>query len=177
MIVLGLGSNMGEREQNLEQALGKLDARPEIKIVQTSSIFETAPFGNTDQADFLNMTAAISTKLPPLELLKACLAVEQTLGRIRMQRWGPRVIDIDLLVYDAVVISIPELTLPHPGMLEREFVMIPLFEMAPGLVLPNGRTVAEIVAGFRPDTGKVRPWRRVVWDSSKRLLVYRESPA
>ena len=161
MIVLGLGTNVGDRQQNLARALQILKEEYEVEVKAVSSIYETAPFGVTDQADFLNMTAVIATELSPGELLKACLDVEQAMGRVRGRRWGPRIIDIDLLLYDDVNMAAPDLTLPHPGILQRGFVLIPLREIAPGLLLSDGRTVAEAAEDFSGETNSVRPWKQV----------------
>lgn len=161
MIVLGLGSNMGDREDNLKRALQLLNQTYGIAIQKLSSIYETAPFGDTDQADFLNLTAAVSTDLAPERLLRACLAVEQSLGRIRTRRWGPRIIDIDMLLYNDIKINDPELFLPHPGIMDRAFVLIPLAEMAPDLVLPDGRTAA-VAADCSTEASSVRLYRKFV---------------
>ena len=168
MIVLCLGTNMGDREINLERALQLLTSRYDIEVVNVSSIYETAPFGVTDQEDFLNLTVAISTSLAPQDLLRACLAVEQAIGRVRIRRWGPRVIDIDILLYNDAIMATAELTLPHLGILQREFVVIPLKEMSPELVLPDGRTVAAAAADFHPDSKNVRLWKRIGWDAIQR---------
>ena len=166
MIALGLGTNMGDREINLERALQLLNGQPGIEVNSISSIYETAPFGVTDQADFLNLTVTLFTSLTPQALLKACLTVEQTMGRVRTRRWGPRVIDIDILLYNDIKVATPELTLPHPGILQREFVVIPLKEMAPELILPDGRTAATVATDFSPKTGNVRLWKHVTWDAA-----------
>jgi 2-amino-4-hydroxy-6-hydroxymethyldihydropteridine diphosphokinase len=172
MILLGLGSNMGEREQNLQKALGLLEEDGRVRIDKISSIYETVPFGVKDQADFLNMAALVQTCLAPEELLKKCLAAEQTMGRIRTRHWGPRIIDIDILTYNAVQMDGPELTLPHPGLVHRPFVLIPLLEIAPKLCLANGRTVEELTAAPGDvNWQEVRLYRRVGWDSFKKCFV------
>ena len=168
MIALCLGTNMGDREINLERALQLLTSRYDIEVVSISSIYETAPFGVTDQEDFLNLTVAISTSLSPQDLLQACLAVEQAIGRVRTRRWGPRVIDIDILLYNDEIMTEAELTLPHPGILQREFVVIPLKEMSPELVLPDGRTAVAAASDFHPDSKNVRLWKRIDWDAIQR---------
>lgn len=166
MIVLGLGTNLGDRENNLRLALRLLTQNYEIEITHISSIYETAPFGVTDQPDFLNLTVAINTDMNPQTLLKSCLDVEEQMGRVRIQRWGPRVIDIDLLLYHDTRIDSPSLTLPHPGILQREFVIIPLHEMAPSLIMPNGKTVAAVAAEFSRNGDAVRLWKADVWDAN-----------
>lgn len=171
MIILGLGTNVGERELNLSRALQMMDSRYGINIKAVSSIYETAPYGVTDQADFLNMTVLVETGLKPLELLQACLSVEREMGRVRTRRWGPRIIDIDLLLYDDIKLSTAELTLPHPGIMQRGFVIIPLKDIAPDFFLPNGRTVSDTAVEFAGDEGAVRLWKDVRWDLYSRRLV------
>lgn len=172
MILLGLGSNMGERDKNLQQALGLLEADGTVRIDKISSIYETAPFGVTDQADFSNMVVRISTELSPEELLQKCIEVEKRMGRIRDRHWGPRIIDMDLLVYDNVQTRSEMLILPHPGIEHRAFVLIPLQEVAVRLRLPDGRTVEEMIAGSTEISEQViRLWKKVDWDSSNKCFV------
>jgi 2-amino-4-hydroxy-6-hydroxymethyldihydropteridine diphosphokinase len=172
MILLGLGSNMGEREQNLQQALRLLEEAGSVQIEKISSMYETAPYGVKDQADFLNMAVLVQTRLSPEELLKKCLAAEQAMGRIRTRHWGPRIIDIDILTYNRIEMDAPELTLPHPGLVHRPFVLIPLLEIAPKLCLANGRTVEETTAALgKMDWQEVRLYKRVGWDSVKKCFV------
>ncbi|MFC4098263.1 2-amino-4-hydroxy-6-hydroxymethyldihydropteridine diphosphokinase [Paenibacillus xanthanilyticus] len=123
---IALGSNMGDRDRLLVQALNQLNDRPDIDVLRISGLYETDPVGYTDQPPFLNMAAALSTSLEPVELLRAMLGIEAELGRKRDIRWGPRTIDLDLLLYDDVRMDVQELTLPHPRMLERAFVLVPL---------------------------------------------------
>nr|WP_286314244.1 2-amino-4-hydroxy-6-hydroxymethyldihydropteridine diphosphokinase [Mammaliicoccus lentus] len=133
---LGLGSNIGERELQLEQAVTFLNSEEGIKVTQVSPIYETKPVGYTEQPDFLNMCIEISTELEALDLLKVCMMVEQQLHRFRNERWGPRTIDIDILLYDQSVIQSPDLEVPHPRMTERAFVMVPLNDIASNVVEP-----------------------------------------
>ena len=134
---LGLGSNLGDRAKNIQQALRDLASLPTIRVTAVSSFYETAPVGITDQPDFVNAVAAIETSLTPEELLDAVLTVEKKQGRVRTQRWGPRVIDVDVLTYGDERRVTPMLTLPHPRLGERAFVIVPLAEIAPNLVLPG----------------------------------------
>jgi 2-amino-4-hydroxy-6-hydroxymethyldihydropteridine diphosphokinase len=134
---LGLGANLGNREANICKALRSLDNLPTIQVTNVSSFYETPAVGITDQPDFLNAAAAIETTLTSDHLLEASLAVEKNMGRVRTQRWGPRVIDIDILVYGDEQKITPTLTLPHPRLLERVFALAPLAEIAPELVLPG----------------------------------------
>jgi 2-amino-4-hydroxy-6-hydroxymethyldihydropteridine diphosphokinase len=126
---IALGSNMGNREQLLLTAIGLIDAHPKMEVNKVSGMYETDPVGYTDQPPFLNMTLAIRTSLSPLLLLRQLLDFEQELGRVRQIRWGPRTIDLDLLLYDNVRMDLEELTLPHPRMMERSFVLVPLHDV------------------------------------------------
>ncbi|MGK9045621.1 2-amino-4-hydroxy-6-hydroxymethyldihydropteridine diphosphokinase [Mammaliicoccus vitulinus] len=133
---LGLGSNMGDRELQLVEAIKLLNDIDGIEVTQVSPIYETKPIGYTEQPDFLNMCIEISTELESSELLKVCMMVEQQLHRVRVERWGPRTIDIDILLYDQSVIQSPDLEVPHPRMTERAFVMVPLNDIASNVVEP-----------------------------------------
>lgn len=126
---IALGSNIGDREALLKEALCRLDAREGIVIDRVSAVYETDPVGYADQPAFLNMAAAVLTVREPLELLREMLAVEQELGRVREFRNGPRTIDLDLLLMDGIRMDTEPLTLPHPRMMERAFVLVPLREV------------------------------------------------
>ncbi|WP_034681585.1 2-amino-4-hydroxy-6-hydroxymethyldihydropteridine diphosphokinase [Caldalkalibacillus mannanilyticus] len=157
-IYLSLGTNMGDRLFFLQEALRLLGESKNIQIAKASSIYETEPVGYTDQPAFLNMVIHGQTSLSPEHLLETTQLVEQTLGRKREIRWGPRTIDIDILLYNNREIKMDHLTIPHPRMNERAFVMIPLAEIAPDLIVPGEvAKVAETVALFK---GKgVQKWR------------------
>jgi 2-amino-4-hydroxy-6-hydroxymethyldihydropteridine diphosphokinase len=144
---VGLGSNLGDREQNLLAALARFDA--EGWLVRRSSFRETDPVGVTDQPRFVNAVAELRTGLGPRELLDRLLGIERELGRerARERRWGPRIIDLDLLLFGDEVIEEPGLTVPHPRLAGRRFVLEPLVELAPDLELPDGRRVQELLAG------------------------------
>lgn len=129
---LSLGSNLGDRLLYLREALLYLKRQDSVKIEAVSSVYETDPVGLTDQPTFLNIAARIRTSLDPLELLHLCQKTENHFGRDRTIHWGPRTLDIDLLTYDDLVLDTAELVLPHPRMLEREFVQIPLQELQTG---------------------------------------------
>ena len=142
---LSLGANLGARAQTLREALRRLAQLPGTRLSRASSFYETAPWGKTDQPPFLNGAACLSTRLAPEALLAACQEIERALGRVRHEHWGARTLDIDL-VYgvrggQAVRVATPRLTLPHPYLLERAFVLVPLAEIAPELVLA-GRPIA-----------------------------------
>lgn len=142
---LGLGSNIGNKAGHLAAAVRGLAAVPGIRITARSSDYRTPPWGETDQDWFLNGALAIETDLDPHALLDACLGVERDLGRIRERRWGPRVIDIDVLSYAGAEVSDERLVLPHRYVRERAFVLVPLAEIAPDLVI-GGETVADALA-------------------------------
>lgn len=130
--VLGLGANLGDRRENLAAALEALDRLPGTAMLKTSSILETEPFDVPDeQPNYLNCCVLLETALSPRALLGACLGIEAALGRVRKIRHGARVIDIDLLLYEGETSDDPELRLPHPGILERDFVLLPLKELFP----------------------------------------------
>jgi 2-amino-4-hydroxy-6-hydroxymethyldihydropteridine diphosphokinase len=128
---LSLGANIGDPERQLAQAVGLLRAHPDIVVTATSDVMVFPPWGNVAQPDFHNMAASVETALPPRGLLEACLAVEAELGRTRRERWGPRLIDIDIVAYERLELDTPGLTLPHPRAHERDFVLIPLRQIAP----------------------------------------------
>ena len=133
---ISIGTNMGDRYDYLTQTVEALRKIEGIFEVETSSIYETTPVGVTDQPDFLNMVAKISTTLAPQDLLLACQQIEQQLGRVRTIRWGPRTADLDILLYNNDIIETETLIVPHPRMGERAFVLIPLTELAPELCDP-----------------------------------------
>lgn len=141
---IALGSNLGDKEANLRRALELLEERG-VEVVQVSSFICTEPYGVTDQPQFLNAVCEVRTSLAPLELLHTLLDIEQEMGRVRLRHWGERNIDLDLLLYEDVVMDTPELKLPHPDMQNRDFVLLPLVEIAPELVHPTlGKSIIEI---------------------------------
>jgi 2-amino-4-hydroxy-6-hydroxymethyldihydropteridine diphosphokinase len=132
---LGLGSNIGDREQNLKDALAKL-AAPDLRVARLSSVYETEPVGFTAQRWFLNLVVEIETELFPLQLLSRIAKIEQALGRARTVKNGPRTLDVDILLYGRAVVRSAKLEIPHPRMAERRFVLAPLAELAPELRHP-----------------------------------------
>jgi 2-amino-4-hydroxy-6-hydroxymethyldihydropteridine diphosphokinase len=148
---LSLGSNLGDRAYYLGSAIAALGKEEGIRVLRESSIYETEPLGLTAQPDFWNMVLEIETDLEPLALLRVCQQIENDLGRKRILHWGPRTVDIDLLLYDNIVGNSTELILPHPRLEEREFVLAPLRELRPDLILPSGISISE-----RQGEGKVK---------------------
>jgi len=140
---LSLGSNQGDSLRLLEEAVSTLDGLAHTRVVARSSLYRTAPIGYVDQADFLNQVIAVRTSLAPHDLLDVIQDLERAAGRERGVRWGPRTLDIDILWYDGQRVDSERLQLPHPRLAERRFVLEPLAELAPGLVLADGATVAE----------------------------------
>lgn len=141
---IALGSNLGDKEANLRRALELLQARG-VEVVQTSTFICTEPYGVTDQPTFLNGVCEVRTSLEPLALLQTLLAIEQEMGRVRLRHWGERNIDLDLLLYEDVVMDTEALKLPHPDMQNRDFVLLPLAEIVPELVHPTlKKSIAEL---------------------------------
>ncbi len=141
---VGLGSNIGDREATLRRALSLIDAEPGVEVLSVSTFRETDPVGYLDQPPFLNGACVLETDLPPQDLLARLLAIERSLGRVRgEERFGPRTIDLDLLLYGSETLGVPGLTVPHPRLMERRFALEPLVELEPDLALPDGRLLRE----------------------------------
>lgn len=140
---VGLGANLGRRGVNLAEALLHMVRIPGLRLRRASSVYETEPVGITDQPKFLNMVVEIEADAHPEQLMVDLLAIERAMGRVRDVRWGPRLIDLDLLVWDGPPVVGDAVELPHPRLMERSFVLIPLAEIAPDLLLPDGRRAAE----------------------------------
>jgi 2-amino-4-hydroxy-6-hydroxymethyldihydropteridine diphosphokinase len=153
---LALGSNLGDREESLRRAVDLLGAQPGLTVTESSRVWETVPVGGPPQPAFLNAVVRVDTELAPSELLRACHHVESELGRVRDVRWGPRTIDVDILLIDERVVDTPELRVPHPRMTERAFVMVPLLELAPDVALPDGTKLRDLPSPGSP--GDVRPF-------------------
>jgi 2-amino-4-hydroxy-6-hydroxymethyldihydropteridine diphosphokinase len=143
---VGIGSNLGDREGNFRQAVELLSAEDGIDVVAVSEIRETDPVGPVEQGPFLNGAVRIETDLAPRELLERLLAVEERLGRVRRERWGPRTIDLDLLLYGDDVVDEPGLTVPHPRLHERRFALEPLSDLAPSLEIPGKGPISALLA-------------------------------
>jgi len=135
---LGLGSNLGDRLATLQLAVDLLGNQTGIRVTRSSRVWETDPVGGPDQPEFLNAVVEVTTDLEPTDLLSACNRVEAELGRTREVRWGPRTVDIDILLIDKLVIDDSTLTVPHPRLYQRAFALMPLLELTADPVLPNG---------------------------------------
>ncbi len=151
---VGLGANLGDPRRQLQEALAKLAGAEEVEVLKVSTFYLTPPLGPPGQPWYVNAVAQVRTRLEPEELLRVLHRVEQDLGRVRGERWGPRVIDLDLLLYDGLVMAGPELVLPHPEMHRRAFVLVPLAEIAadawhPVLEKTAGELLAELDATAR----------------------------
>jgi len=143
---LGFGSNLGNKRENIEKAIKMLEEHDAIKIDSISSFYTTEPVGLKEQPYFLNAAAKIITDFKPLEFLSLCQNIENSLHRVRTVRWGPRTIDIDILLFDNLIINSGNLTIPHPEMHKREFVLKPLCDIAPSLIHPVfGKTILELL--------------------------------
>lgn len=143
-VFIGLGANLGEAEAALRSAVTALGALPDSRLDGLSSLYRSAPVGPAGQDDYLNAVARIETRLPPHALLKALQGIEDAHGRVRQERWGPRTLDLDLLLYGNDRITTSDLAVPHPELGNRNFVVIPLLEVAPGAALPDGSRLADL---------------------------------
>ncbi len=143
IVYIALGSNLGEKTENIRTALTLMRGIG-IKVTHVAGLIETPPYGKTDQPDFTNTVCRAETDFTPQELLFRLHGIEEAMGRVRKERWGPRVIDLDILLYDDLVLKEERLTIPHADMLNRRFVLGPLAEISPGLLHPvSGRTIKE----------------------------------
>jgi 2-amino-4-hydroxy-6-hydroxymethyldihydropteridine diphosphokinase len=147
---VGLGANMGDATATVEAAIGRIDALAGVRVLSRSSLYRTPAWGVTDQPDFVNAVARIATGLDPRQLLDALLDIERDAGRdrARSRRWGPRELDLDLLLYGDTRVDMPGLHVPHPHLHERAFVLVPLAEIAPSLVIPGHGDVQSLAAGM-----------------------------
>jgi len=150
---IGLGANQGDPVENLKAALDCINNNPRITVTNVSSVYLTEPVGYEDQPWFHNCVAELETDLEPFELLAALQEIEDELGRVRTVRWGPRTIDLDILLYDGMKLNEQHLVIPHPRMRERAFVMVPLAEIAPETLLPDGEIIG-VVSGNIEDKKK-----------------------
>lgn len=149
-VYIALGSNLGDPLAQLTRAVQTLNQHPELKIKSVSPFYGSKPLGPQDQPDYINAVVQIETELEPLALLDLLQSIENDQGRVRLRRWGERTLDLDILLFNQEVILHPRLIVPHCEMKNREFVIIPLFDIAPNLVFPDGELLSETVKKFRP---------------------------
>ena len=166
---ISLGANLGERKKSLRQALERLHEEPGIEVLRISGFFETDPWGKTDQPPFVNAAAKLRTDLSPRKLLERCQHIEKLMGRVRHEHWGARTIDIDLLHIPGISCHSEELHLPHPYMLERAFVLVPLAGIAPNLEI-SGKSIQEHGKACK-DAGEVTPCSGSPSDFSLKLIA------
>jgi 2-amino-4-hydroxy-6-hydroxymethyldihydropteridine diphosphokinase len=152
--IIALGSNLGDKAGNIDRAIELLTASGDVSLISRSRNFATDPWGKLDQDWFVNACVAVATQLPPRELLARCKDIERRMGRVATEKWGPRVIDLDLLIYRDTVVHERDLVLPHPHIAERAFVLAPLMDIAPDLDI-RGKSVRELLEAI--DQGGVRP--------------------
>ncbi len=169
-VYISLGSNMGNREKFLIDAIYLLHQPPQIKIISCSSIYETEPIGFIEQDCFLNMVIKLLTHLSPLELFKKMVEIEEKLGRVRELRWGPRTIDLDLLLYDDIQLDTPDLIVPHPRMHERGFVLIPLIEMMDRNVCQRNAWIHTSLEKLH-ERDEVKKWKIINWHKESGRFV------
>jgi dihydroneopterin aldolase/2-amino-4-hydroxy-6-hydroxymethyldihydropteridine diphosphokinase len=154
---IGVGSNIGDKSKNMRRAVDIISKRPDCEVLKVSDFLVTKPYGVTNQPDFLNACIKVSTLLEPLELLRALKGVEAKLGRVKAEKWGPRSIDLDILFYDRLVFSAPELTIPHADLHNRAFVLEPLCALEPSLIHPVRRkTVAGLLKALSKKKRQVK---------------------
>lgn len=159
-VYISIGSNLGDREGNIKKAIELIGESPGIRIGRASLLYETEPVGREDQGWFLNQVIEVSTTLSPQELLGLLGKIETTLGRTREERWGPRRIDLDILLFGDLIVDLPELKIPHPELHKRNFTLIPLAEIAPETRDPLlNRSIEDLLLECA-DTGEVRRWQR-----------------
>jgi len=169
---LSMGSNLGDRLRYLKKAIEKIGESKRISVINISSIYETEPVGNENQPRFLNLVIEVQTSLDPLPLLERLLAIEKEMGRKREDRWGPRNIDIDILIYDDLVMESDQLTIPHPRMHQRKFVLVPLAEIAPQTLHPLLKKNVKEIKESCDDNSEVNVFKSR--SSPKELLKQRE---
>ncbi len=141
-VYIGIGANQGEREQNLREGIRGIKDLPSTKVTGISSLYCTGPVGYAEQDDFLNAVVQVITGLEPVDLLHGLQQIESEMGRVRTVRWGPRIIDLDIILYGNEEINLPEIQVPHPRLAERAFVLVPLAEFEPNLIL-SGIVISE----------------------------------
>jgi 2-amino-4-hydroxy-6-hydroxymethyldihydropteridine diphosphokinase len=152
--IVALGSNLGDKAANLDVAIGLLTATGDIRLIARSRNYATEPWGKTDQDWFVNACISVATQLSARALLERCQEIERRMGRVATEKWGPRIVDLDLLMYRDSIVNEPDLVLPHPHIKDRAFVLAPLMDVAPDAML-GGRSVRQLYKAI--DLGGVRP--------------------
>lgn len=147
-VYIALGANLGDPVATLQKLLAHLQQVPELSNCRCSGFYRSKPMGPQDQPDYVNAVLAAETELAPLALLDFLQQLENDFGRVRNQRWGPRTLDLDLLLYDQLKLTHDRLQVPHPGLGERDFVLLPLAELAPALRLPDGRAITDLLGAL-----------------------------
>lgn len=158
---LGLGSNMGDRMAHLQRGVELLHDARGVRVDEVSSLYETDPVGGPPQDAFLNMAVRVATTRSPRGLLRACQRAERARARVRTVRWGPRTLDVDILLYADRQVASRTLQIPHPRLAERPFALVPLIEVAPGWRLPDGRSLVALLAALAPLRGVVMVGRQI----------------
>ncbi len=168
-VFIGIGSNQGDREGSIYSALEEI--RFFGDLVSISGLYETEPFGSIEQPDFLNAVVQIHTDLVPDALLTHLQDIEQKLGRVRKEKWGPRTLDLDILIFDQLVLKSETLVVPHPGLSERRFVLVPLCEIAPQYVVPGLNKTVEQLLRETPDRNRIELYAtsNAVWEKLKEV--------
>ena len=156
LVYIGLGANLDQPQQQLEQALRELAQLPHAELITHSSLYHSKPVGPQDQPDYVNAVALIETQLEPLALLDALQQLEQDHGRIRKRHWGERTLDLDIILIDNKVINSERLQVPHPHAQQRSFVLIPLSEINPNLTFPNGIALEQLLTELDNDLIRIR---------------------
>lgn len=157
-VYLGLGANLNNPLAQLKFAIEQLAQHEQIAVTACSAFYASKPMGPQDQPDYVNAVVALATSLPPESLLDVAQSIENASGRVRLRRWGERTLDLDILLYDALCVDTLRLTIPHPGIQQREFVVLPLAEIAPQLVLPDGTSIATLATTIaRNGLAKIAP--------------------
>ena len=146
-VFLGLGSNVGDREFYLRTAIEHLQSDADVHVENQSAVIETEPFGDIEQRAFLNQVIQVATDCEPEQLLTKCLVIDQSQGRIRKEKWGPRSLDIDILFFESLQVNVQNLTIPHPEVHKRDFMLLPLLEIAPTFVHPTLRQSIDEMLG------------------------------
>ncbi len=148
-VFVGLGSNLSDPVKQVNRALRSLGELAQTRLVRCSKLYGSAPQGPQDQPDFVNAVCLLETQLTPMDLLLALQGIEQTQGRVKKRHWGERLIDLDILLFDGLTISLPELTIPHVEIANRDFVLVPLFEIEPNVTIPNQGSVRSLISQLK----------------------------